>query len=288
MRDLNFQLKQLCERNHDGSFATQADRERTLSLIADQLHDLGYRHMEATSLRPKHVEALVAKWADEGLAAGTIKNRMAALRWWAEKVNKANVVARTNDRYGVPDRVLVDNVSKGKDVLPEQLARIADVFTAMALRLQAAFGLRREESIKIRPDWADRGDVLALKDTWTKGGRAREIPIRSSEQRALIDEAKRVAGKGSLIPADMTYKDQLQRLKSQCRMAGINNVHGHRHFYAQERYKELTGWECPARGGPGARQLTAEQKVVDRAARLTISGELGHEREQITAVYLGR
>jgi hypothetical protein len=27
---------------------------------------------------------------------------------------------------------------------------------------------------------------------------------------------------------------------------------------------------------------------VDREARLTISAELGHEREQITAVYLGR
>ena len=36
------------------------------------------------------------------------------------------------------------------------------------------------------------------------------------------------------------------------------------------------------------RTLTAEQKAVDREARLTISAELGHEREQVTAVYLGR
>ena len=28
MRDLNYQLKQLCRRNRDGSFATQADRAR--------------------------------------------------------------------------------------------------------------------------------------------------------------------------------------------------------------------------------------------------------------------
>ena len=45
------------------------------------------------------------------------------------------------------------------------------------IALQAAFGLRRGESIKIRPGWADRGDELVLKDSWTKGGRAREIPI---------------------------------------------------------------------------------------------------------------
>ena len=39
----------------------------------------------------------------------------------------------------------------------------------MSLRLQAAFGLRRGESIKIRPEWADRGDRLALKDYLDQG-----------------------------------------------------------------------------------------------------------------------
>ena len=31
MQDLNYELKQLCARNRDGSFATQADRERILT-----------------------------------------------------------------------------------------------------------------------------------------------------------------------------------------------------------------------------------------------------------------
>jgi hypothetical protein len=60
------------------------------------------------------------------------------------------------------------------------------------------------------------------------------------------------------------------------------------HNYAQTRYAELTGWKAPAAGGPTSKQLSADQKVIDRQARLTISRELGHEREQITAVYLGR
>ncbi|MFN7778611.1 MAG: phage integrase N-terminal domain-containing protein, partial [Betaproteobacteria bacterium] len=88
MRDLNYQLKQLCHRNRDGSFATQRDRERVLDLVANQLQEAGYRHLGATSLKPKHVEGLVARWQAEGLAVGTIKNRMAELRWWAEKIGK--------------------------------------------------------------------------------------------------------------------------------------------------------------------------------------------------------
>ena len=70
MRDLNYQLKQLCRRNRDGSFATQRDRERVLDLVANQLQEAGFRHLSATSLKPKHVDGLVARWQAEGLAIG--------------------------------------------------------------------------------------------------------------------------------------------------------------------------------------------------------------------------
>ena len=190
MRDLNYQLKQLCRRNRDGSFATQRDRERVLDLVANQLQEAGFRHLSATSLKPKHVEGLVARWQAEGLAIGTIKNRMAELRWWAEKIGKRNVIARDNHHYGIGNRQHVTNVSKARELRSGDLARVTDPYTTMSLRLQAAFGLRREESIKIRPEWADRGNMLALKDTWTKGGRAREVPVRNVEQRQLLEEAK--------------------------------------------------------------------------------------------------
>ena len=288
MRDLNYELKQLCRRNHDGSYATQRDRERVLDLVASQLHELGYRHMTAASIKPKHVEGLVERWNAEGLAVGTIKNRMAELRWWAEKIGKQNVIARDNDHYGIGNRTYVTNVSKARELSGSDLSRITDPYTRMSLRLQAAFGLRRGESIKIRPEWADRGDKLALKDTWTKGGRPREIPIRNDEQRQVLDEAKALAGRGSLIPAERSYVDQLRRFEHQCAAAGVHRIHGHRHQYAQTRYRELTGWAAPAAGGLRSKDLTPSQREADREARLTISQELGHEREQITAVYLGR
>ncbi|MPZ46291.1 MAG: integrase, partial [Betaproteobacteria bacterium] len=155
-------------------------------------------------------------------------------------------------------------------------------------KLQAAFGLRRAESIKIQPAWADRGDRLALRPSWCKGGRSREIPIRTDVQRHLLDEAKAFAGRGSLIPRESRYVDQLRRFEHQCRQASIHRVHGHRHAYAQQRYRDLTGWNAPAAGGPSLKSLTPEQKALDQEARLTISQELGHEREAVTAVYLGR
>jgi hypothetical protein len=288
MRDLNYALKQLCDRNRDGSHATQHDRARALDLIASQLQEMGFRQMVVAGLKPKHVEGLVERWKAEGLAIGTIKNRMAELRWWAEKIGKQNVVARGNDQYGIGRRQYVTNINKARELTAGDLAKITDPYSRLSLQLQAAFGLRREESIKIRPEWADRGDLLAMKDTWTKGGRAREIPIRNEEQRRVLDEAKRFAGSGGLIPADKHYVEQLRRFEHQCAKAGIHRIHGHRHQYAQTRYRELTGWAAPAAGGPRSKELTTAQKLIDQEARLTISSELGHSREQILAIYLGR
>ena len=262
MRDLNYELKKLCLRNSDGSYATQYARERILTMIANQLHEMGFQHMQATSLKPKHVQALVERWKAESLSPGTIKNRMTELRWWAEKIAKQNVIARDNEHYGIAKRQYVTNVSQSRELTTGDLAKVTDPYTHLSLRLQAAFGLRREESIKIRPQWADDGDRLVLKASWTKGGREREIP--------------------------MTYVEQLQRFKAQCMAAGIQHVHGHRHQYAQERYRELTGWACPAKGGPTSRQLTPDQKMADRQARETVSEELGHGRVQVTAIYCGR
>jgi hypothetical protein len=289
MRDLNYDLKQLCRHNRDGSYATQADREHILDLIADQLDAMGFRHMNVHSLKPKHVEKLVERWLAENLSPGTIKNRMSALRWWAEKTDKENIVARTNAAYGIPDRVYVTNISKAKELVMDQLEQIRTSCIRISLRLQAAFGLRREESIKIVPKWADRGDRLVLKDSWTKGGREREIPVRTLEQRQLVDEAKALAkGKSLVAPGYTTYRDYLQHFRAECARIGIHAFHGHRHLYAQARYQVLTGRECPARGGPTSKQLTAKQRAVDREARETISREMGHGREQVTAVYLGR
>lgn len=288
MRDLNYQLKQLCHRNRDGSYSTQAKRMHHLMLIANQLDALGFRGMNARSLKPKHVEALVKDWLAQALSVGTIKNRMAVLRWWAQKVDKQNVVARSNDHYGIPDRQFVTNGSKAQSVGTTDLDKVHDPYVRMSLELQQAFGLRREEAIKFNPGYAVRGDHITLKASWTKGGKARDVPVRSDEQRAVLDRARRLAAGGSLIPSDRNYVQQLRTYERHTANAGLSKMHGLRHAYAQRRYEELTGWKAPAAGGPVTRALSPGQKVVDRHARQTISRELGHEREQITSVYLGR
>lgn len=287
MRELNYQLKQLCRRNRDGSYRTQTDRERQLTLVANQLHTLGYRKMNAQSLKPKHVEALVQYWQKEDISVGAIKNRLTVIRWWAQKVNRQNVVARSNDHYGIPDRQFVTNISKAQSVTMKDLDRVRDLHVRMSLELQQAFGLRREEAIKFQPSFADQGDHITLKASWTKGGKPREIPVRTEAQRLVLSRAQQLAGNGSLIPSSRNYRQQLRIYERHTANAGLSKMHGLRHAYAQQRYQELTGWPAPAAGGSTVKALTPDQKLADKKARLTISVELGHERIQVVGIYLG-
>ena len=71
MDDLTYTLRQLCQRNRDGSHNTQADRMRSLALAARQLREAGFRQMKASSLKGKHVQVLLDRWQGEGLSSGT-------------------------------------------------------------------------------------------------------------------------------------------------------------------------------------------------------------------------
>jgi integrase len=287
VRDLDYSLQQMVKQSREGSFGTRAARQAILLQAAKTLHELGYRKMRPESIKPKHVEALVEHWKEQKLTPGTIKNRLSQVRWWAGQVQKPAVVARDNDHYGIDRRRYVTGEDKSKSLDSEKLGRVRDEHTKLSLQLQAAFGLRREESIKFSPVYADRGDRIVLKASWTKGGKSREIPITNAHQRELLDQARRVAGLGSLIPVNKNYIQQLRTYERASMRAGLDKNHGLRHAYAQRCYEELTGWKCPAAGGPNRRALSVDQRHLDTAARDQISRQLGHERLAIVAVYCG-
>ena len=126
-----------------------------------------------------------------------------------------------------------------------------------------------------------------LKASWTKGGRAREIPVRNARQREALAAARRLAKGGSLIPPGRSYRQQMKTYERRTAAAGLDAPHGLRHGYAQRRYVELTGRKCPAAGGLRVRDLGAAERAADRRARLTIARELGHGRQAVVAVYVG-
>ena len=286
VKDLNYELSILCRRNRDGSYSMRGQRYRRLQRHANTLHDLGFHHMRASSIKPKHVTGLVQHWIESGITPGTLRNYMADIRWWAEKIGKTHIIHPSNDHYGIPSR---DHTPKDKAqfLSEDTFLRIKNEHVRTSVRLQQAFGLRREESIKFRPSYADQKTFIRLKGSWTKGGRPRDIPIAESSQRELLDRVREFVGSGSLIPPECLYKHQAKRYDHCVERAGLRNLHGLRHGYAQRRYLRLTGWHPPSASGPKFSELSTTEQQIDQEVRLKISRELGHNRIEITRVYLG-
>lgn len=293
MNKLEYQLMQICRRNRDGSFATQSNRREMLSLFSRELREIGYKvnNLNPHDLKGRHVNALIKKWQLEAKSTGTIKNRMSALRWLFEKIGKSEVI-KSNAVYNIENRQYVTNRDKSVSLKDLDLSQI-DENIAQSLRLQDAFGLRREESMKFQPEYALEGQTIEkakyirLKDSWTKGGRPRTIPLSNEKQRQELHNAYALARKngGSMIPQNKTYKTHLASFERVTHALGVGQTHGLRHGYAQTRYRELMGFDCPAVAG--SRSLSADEITKDKEVRMLISEELGHSRLNITSIYLG-
>lgn len=286
VKELLFAMKELTRRSGEGSEWTRAVRHRSLQAMGRELLDLGFRLQTPANLKPKHVDALVGQWRSAGLAGATVRNRLGHLRWLSQKVGKPGLLPNSNETYGLEPRSAFKGL-KARPLDRERLATIADVRVRLALRLQQAFGLRREEAIKFRVAFADRGSYLALKPSWTKGGRYREIPITDPRQRALLDEVRATVGDASLIPDGKTFYEQRKVYENASLQAGLRNNHGLRHWYACWRYRKLFGEAPPALGGRTIDTLSPEERRREYFIRLEISRELGHNRVDVTATYLG-
>lgn len=277
----------LTKRNRDGSYNTQAKRVLSLRNLGRELKTIGYRLYSARSLKPKHIEALVQHWQNKELSNGTMKNKMAHLRWWAEKIGKPGIIMRDNFKYGIHDRVHVSNVSKAQKLDESKLLKINDEHVKASLILQREFGLRREEAIKFDAHYAVKENHIVLKASWCKGGKQRTIPIETDTQRQALDNIRKVSINGCLIPPSKNYVQQLKKYENETIRVGLNKMHGLRHQYAQDKFKRLTGYDAPVNGGPKRKDMTPEERKKDTQARIELSKVLGHERMQIVAVYIG-
>ena len=179
----NADLVKLAARHRENSYSTQRGRSAIVKMMANQLGDMGFNRLRAKNLKEKHALALIERWRGERLTAGTLKNRMAVLRWVYEKVGKSWMLAGRNAAYGIERRQYQTNVNKAREVTVADLERITNAHVRLSVEMQRHFGLRREEAMKIQVAWADRGANLLLKGSWTKGGRERSIPVRTEAQR---------------------------------------------------------------------------------------------------------
>ncbi|BFG80932.1 integrase domain-containing protein [Paraburkholderia terrae] len=279
------------------SIKTQEYRAAKLCKAFKELRDGGFALQTPWSLKHKHVQHLVDTWIAAGQSGGTIENKLTYLRALAQWMGKTNLIGPLDDyadreALGLKRSYVATEdkswAAHGVDAVTklEEIAQTCP-HTAVQLKLQAAFGLRIEESFMLRPAEAARDPRLLAVTRGTKGGRPREVPIGTKI--GILEEAASLSNglTGSTVPADRTlrqwrdwYYYVLEKHGVTKRGLGITS-HGLRHEYLQTLYEDTTGVPAAIKRA-GARP---DPQLHEEAMRRVVEAA-GHSRLNKSGAYL--
>jgi site-specific recombinase XerD len=146
---------------------------------------------------------------------------------------------------------------------------------AQALRhsveLQRSFGLRLRESLAIKAETIEKGlesgTLHLTRQDGTKNSREREIPILTSEQREALQKSLEFMKENNLFSLSPT-----ETLREQYRFA----------YEVKKEFEKEIGEKFNYHG---ERHAFAQHWINEGVDKLTVSGWLGHGREEITKVY---
>ena len=244
-----------------------------------------------------------------GHLAGSVERGEHSVAYAQNLVSTANTVLRAmrGDRavWASPAR-LVGNRSGVRTEAPNGLAT-KDVNSAVAAlhasgaRREAAvaaicrsLGLRRQEAallnVRVAEQQARKYGAVNITDG-TKGGRGKQVdrwvPVNEVGQRALSVAVDAAGEAKNLVPGGMkvhiflnrTTKRWTQHTASMGRATSLRDL---RAAYACERYEALTNHPAPCVAG-----IRLADRDSDRKARTVLAQELGHNRTDVIAAYIG-
>ena len=279
------QLDKLARHNRQASFRTKERyylaMKRFCFFLAEEYH-----LQKLANMSGKHLVHYVQHLQENGRSASTIKTDLAAIRFFHDKISDPKYTLPVNSelgvelerrRFGDTDRTWSN--AEFNRMLTKAMAEDRDDFI-LAFYLARYAGLRIHECFRIDTAIAEqtlREGAMTIKG---KGGKVRTVPINDPINTALrkcLDVTPR--GHKLLVPDDMPTDRAINLLqvfiikhREEVKDADSDRpmtFHGLRHTYAAEKYRELTA-----------------SGLTELDAHFTVSRLLGHERADVTSIYL--
>lgn len=277
------QADKLRRHNRQGSYKTRERYYDALKRFCRFLADV-YRLEKLSNIAPKHVQAYTEALKEKGLSASTIKTDLSAIRFFHDQM--------PNPRHKLPDNKTLETIRR-------QYGRVDRTWSDMEIELMlyecrkanrrdyaACIIIARNAGLRIhevmRIDTATA--LAALGNRFItikgKGGKVRDVPINESICISLREFlALTPAGQKLFVPQGKQTHQAIKELQQFiiARRKFVQDsdstrpmtFHGLRHTCAAE-------WHM---------RLMIEGKT-ERQAKLQVSKWLGHEREDVTRVYL--
>lgn len=296
-------LTDMYGQGHFGSVATHAGRwtqfcdwARTEQGIRDA------RHIDQTVIEA-YAAHLQARVAEETLSVSYAQNLLSTTNTTLEALRGDQKVRIASPAALVGRRCLVrTEAPNGMDwqtveALAIRLRRLKYRQAAAVILLARTFGVRLREAIlgdlRLWLKQARERGAIDIREG-TKGGRGKEVerwvPV-GEKGLATLDLALRISAElgcdHNLLKPDESFNDlvnngEIHRARRHLQEFGIKGYHELRAAWACERYLQEAG--CPA---PVMLGDQIADPAVDAVARRIIARELGHDRIDVVAEYIG-
>ncbi len=295
-------LKDIYGRGHFGTVASHAQRWRQFCNWARASHGIKDACAVDQSLLERYAADLAERVEDETLAVSYAQNLIVSANITLEALRQDKAIRIESPASWVGRRRTVrTKIPDGMDWadIDRLIARMRQKNlhrAAVIVLLCRSFGIRlREAVLATFADWQrqarERGQVDIREGT--KGGRGKEVerwvPVSERGLLALREavHVRKQLGGPNLLRPDETFDDlvndgEIHRARRILHEFGIRGYHELRAAWACERYEELSGATAPILQA----DISSGQEI-DEQFRLALARELGHDRIDIVAAYIG-
>lgn len=281
--NLCIQIDKVFRHCNQGSYKTRERYEDGVKNFAKYMADV-FKKQNLNNIKPKHLYAYTEFMKDMGYSTSYVTTNLSAIRFFYDQVGNDSSKLPNNNKLGVISRSKEERIGDNKAWSPmeiESFARYASDVGQVRYRdmvmLSSQLGLRLHEICRLDKVHLRQALQVGKITIKGKGGLVRDVPVRDKTLiQKLYNDTKR-GNKVFIREGEQTHKVikniQMFIYNNQDKFALDRDkqltFHGLRHFYCQNRYKELI------RGG-----------LTDLQARKIVSRELGHYRISITEIYL--
>lgn len=295
-------LSDLYGQGHFGTVASHAQRWRQFCGWVRSNHGINDACAVDQSLLESYAADLAERVEDETMAVSYAQNLIVSASITLEALRQDKTIRiespasyvgkRQTVRTKIPDGMDWADI----DRLVACLRQKSLYRAAVIVLLCRAFGIRLREAVLANlADWQRQAREHHQIDVreGTKGGRGKEVerwvPLSERGRFALreVVQVRNQLGGQNLLRPDETFDDlvndgEVRRARKILHEFGIKGYHELRAAWACERYEEISGAVAPIlQAGPSSGQQN------DDPFRLTLARELGHDRVDVVAAYIG-
>ena len=277
------QAVKLYRHNRQGSYKTRARYFEAYKRFIRYIAEV-FRLEKIANISGKHLSGYVEHMQSKNYSASTIKTDLAAIRFWHDQIPNAKYALPSNDEFELQRRKFggVDRAWSSAEFarMIGECMKVKRADFEACIVISYYSGLRLHEVMRIDTAIARAALKTGFITIKGKGGKVREVPIQETIRIEFEKFLKTTApGNKLFVPEGKPTHIAMTELQN-----FINNhrkfaqdpdstrpmtFHGLRHSFAPARYKELI-----------------DEGKTDYQARKQLSKSMGHERADVTRIYL--